>query len=157
MRRPRVSVVRRGLAASALAVGTLGLVACGDDGGRFDDQVAEVRTAIDAGDHAGAEAALENLAVAALGAHQAGELSDDEVAEIASLIESSRALLGEVVPPATTTTASTTTAPPTTTPPPDASPDGPADGPPEEGPPPGRGNGDEKPDKDKDNDDEDDD
>ncbi|MGK2930809.1 MAG: hypothetical protein ACSLFO_14685 [Acidimicrobiales bacterium] len=92
MSRTRTLVVACALALTA----TVG-VACGDGGGEFDDSVAQVRAAVASGDQAGADRALEELAIAALVAHQEGTLTDAELAEVADLIESSRAHLGEVI------------------------------------------------------------
>lgn len=130
MTRTRAFVVVCALALAA-SVG----VACGDDGGQFDDDVAQVRAAVASGDQAGADRALEDLAIAALVAHEAGTLTDAELAEIADLIESSRVLLGEVLatpadaPVDTTEAVDVTppTEPPTTAPPPPPEPEPPAD------------------------------
>ncbi len=94
------------------------LTACGhSDPGRFDAGVAEVRAAVDAGDRAGALDALDRLARDGLVAYQDDAIDEDQVQEMAQLIDSSRALIDEVLPadsvtasPATTTV----TAPPTT-------------------------------------------
>lgn len=136
MTRSRV-LVRAGALVLAVAVGT----ACGGDDGRFDDHVAQVRAAIDAGDHAAAEKALDDLAIAALVAHEEGAIDDAEVEEVASLIESSQALLGEVVakPPETTAETAPATDAPTTEPPPPVVDDGSDD---DEGGGKGKGKGD---------------
>ena len=88
--------------------------ACGNqDGGRFDASVAEVRAAVDAGDRAGALDALDRLARDGLVAYEHGDIDDGKLQEMASLIDSSRTLVDQVLPGATTTApATTTTAPP---------------------------------------------
>ena len=104
---------------AAAAAAALLLVACGDDAdGRYDARVAEVRGAIEAGDREGALAALEQLGTEGFYAHAEGEITDDEVAELAGLIERARAQVDQELPPPTTTTeaTTTTTAPPTTPP-----------------------------------------
>lgn len=109
---------RRAALVIALA-GALVAPACGGDetSGTFDDAVAEVRDAVEDGDAERATSALDGLALQALAAHDEGAIDDDEVSEIAELIASSKALVGEVVSAestssgdiATTTTTSTTT------------------------------------------------
>ncbi len=89
---------------------------CGVGASRFDASVAEVRAAVDAGDRAGALDALDRLASDGLVAYQQGAIDDGDLQEMASLIESSRALVDQALPAATSTTAAptttTTTAPP---------------------------------------------
>lgn len=102
----------RSVAGLAVAAGLL-LAACGggDDGdGTFDDAVAEVRAAVEDGDAERATTALDGLALQALSAHDEGTIDDDELSEVAQLIESSKDLVGEVVPGTATTTTTTTTA-----------------------------------------------
>lgn len=104
----------RGVAAVLTAIVVTG---CGGtDEGAFDAEVADVRSAIEAGDHQAANDALDTLAMHALAAHDEGNVSEAELAELSQLIESSRALLDQVVPPPTTTTTTTTST--TTEPPP---------------------------------------
>ncbi|MCO8126123.1 hypothetical protein NHL50_02760 [Acidimicrobiia bacterium EGI L10123] len=104
--------------AAAVAAALL-LVACGDDAdGRYDARVDEVRGAIEAGDREGALAALEQLGTEGFYAHAEGEITDDEVAELAGLIEHARAQVDQELPPPTTTTEATTTTTTTTTAPP---------------------------------------
>ncbi len=112
---------RRAAAALAgillLAVST---AACGHGGAsRFDASVAEVRAAVDAGDRAGALDALDRLASDGMAAYQQGAIDDGDLEEMASLIDSSRALVDQALPNATTTTAAPTTTA-TTAPPKDA-------------------------------------
>jgi hypothetical protein len=71
---------------------------------RFDEAVAEVRAAVADGDGERATNALDGLALHALAAHEDGTIDDDELSEVAELIESSKALVGQVVPTTTTTT-----------------------------------------------------
>lgn len=103
---------RLGLGAIALT-GVL-VAACGaDDVGRFDAQVAEVRSAVVDGDQAAALIALDDLALTALAAHNDGELSDAEITEVTELVQSTRVLVAQLTPapePPPTTT-STTAAP----------------------------------------------
>ena len=97
---------RRALPGLALAAGLL-FAACGgagDSDGTFDDAVAEVRAAVEDGDAERATSALDGLALQALAAHDEGTIDDDELSEVAELIESSKRLVGEVVPTTTTTT-----------------------------------------------------
>ena len=98
----------------ALVAGAL-LVGCGsdDDAGRFDDDVEEVRAAVDAGDHGRARQALDALAVDAFAAHQEGEIDRAELEEVAQLIASASEAVDQMVEPAPTTT----TSPPSTAPP----------------------------------------
>lgn len=98
-------------------VGTVALAAavlagCGDDTGPFDERVADVRAAVAVGDREAAERALDELAFVAGASVSDGSLSQAEADEIIALVESSRALLDEIVPTTTTTTTTTTTAPP---------------------------------------------
>ena len=109
-------MIRRLAAAAAAA---LLLVACGDDDtGRYDAQVDQVRQAVEAGDREAALAGLEQLGTDGFYAHAEGEITDEEVAELARLIEHARAQVDQELPEPTTTTESTTatTAPPTTPP-----------------------------------------
>jgi len=104
---------------AAAAAAALLLVACGDDAdGRYDARVDDVRGAVEAGDREGALAALEQLGTEGFYAHAEGEITDDEIAELAGLIERARAQVDQELPPSTTTTeaTTTTTAPPTTPP-----------------------------------------
>ncbi len=140
--------LRIATAAAAVLIATI-VAGCGDGtDGRFDARVDQARTAIDAGDRAGALEALDGLALEGLAAHDDGAITDDELAELASLIDSVRSLVDEVVPEpvadstTTTTTSSTATSsppPPTTEPPDDER--------------PGKGKPDEKGEKDDDDDD----
>ncbi len=91
----------------------------GEERSRIDAAVDDARQAIDDGDRAAAERALDAIALEALAARNAGTLDDDEVAQIADLVESSKTLLDDVVPPSTTTSSSTTE---TTEPAPDIGP-----------------------------------
>lgn len=92
-------------------VGPLTVAACGgsDASGTFDATVAEVRAAVDRGDRDAAVAELDSLAVEALAAHEAGQLSDGELDEVARLIESSHRQLDALLPTTTSTTTTTTT------------------------------------------------
>lgn len=102
--------------AAAVAAAAL-LVACGDDAdGRYDAQVAEVRQAVEAGDREAALTSLDELGTEAFQAHAAGEVTDDELAALAGLLEHARTQLDEQLPEPTTTASTTTTAPPTTPP-----------------------------------------
>lgn len=105
------------LRALTIGVAAVGLIfgACGDGGGRFDDRVAAVRTAVASGDRTEAEIALDELEFAAGAAGADGAISEAESQEIAELIASSRALLDEVVPTTTASTTTTTAPAPTTT------------------------------------------
>jgi hypothetical protein len=97
------------------------LMGCGgSDEGAFDSEVAEVRAAVESGDHQAASEALDALATRALAARDAGTVSEGELAELSQLIESSRALLDQVVPTSTTTTTTTSTTEP---PPPSTEPE----------------------------------
>lgn len=84
---------------------------CGadDDSGRFDDAVAQVRAAVDAGDREAATNGLDVVAFQALAAHDEGAIDGEELAEVAELIESSRLLVADIVPAPTTTARPTTT------------------------------------------------
>lgn len=106
-------MIRRALAAAAAA---LVLVACGGDSeGRYDAHVAQVRQAVEAGDRDAALASLEELGTSAFHAHAAGDVSDEELAELAVLLEQARTQVDEELPPAAA-------APTTTTPPPPPAP-----------------------------------
>jgi hypothetical protein len=130
-------VIRRLAAAVAAA---LLLVACGDDaGGRYDAQVDQVRQAVAAGDREAALAGLEQLGTDGFYAHAAGDIGDEEVAELARLIEHARAQVDQELPEPTTTT--TTTAPPTTPPAPVVEADDDDDDDDDDDEKPGRGNG----------------
>jgi hypothetical protein len=101
--------------AAALAAALL-LVACGgDDGGRYDAQVDQVRQAVAAGDRDAALASLDELGMGAFAAHADGHVSDEELFELTGLVEHARAQIDVELPEPTTTT-TTTTAPPTTPP-----------------------------------------
>lgn len=103
---------------TALAAALL-VAACGaDDGGRFDEQVAEVREAVEAGDREAATSSLEELRTTAFAAHAEGELGDEALFELTGLVDRAQAQLDDELPEPTTTTteAPTTTAPPTTPP-----------------------------------------
>lgn len=103
---------------AAVVAAALLLVACGDDDtGRYDAQVDQVRQAVEAGDREAALAGLEQLGTDGFYAHAEGEITDEEVAELARLIEHARAQVDQELPEATTTTGSTTTTAPPTTPP----------------------------------------
>ena len=106
---------RLGPVLSAVLVAGALLVGCGsdDDAGRFDDDVEEVRAAVDAGDHERARQALDALAVDAFAAHQEGEIDRAELEEVAQLIASASEAVDQLVQPAPTTT----TSPPSTAPP----------------------------------------
>lgn len=103
----------------AVAAAALLLVACGsDDGeGRYDAQVDQVRRAVEAGDRDAALASLEELGSSAFYAHAAGDVSDEELAELDVLLDQARARLDEELPTTTTTTAAPTTTTTTTEPP----------------------------------------
>lgn len=92
------------------------LAACGgDDGGRYDAQVDQVRQAVAAGDRDAALASLDELGSGAFAAHADGDVTDKELFELTGLVEHARAQIHAELPePATATT--TTTAPPTTPP-----------------------------------------
>lgn len=107
-----VEVVSRAGALALLAAVGIG---CGDDVGRFDQHVADVRAAVDDGDHEQATRVLEDLALAAFAAHEDGAIDDAELEEITGLIDSSRHQLDQLVPPETTSNAPPTTPAPTTT------------------------------------------
>lgn len=108
----RAAVVAVALLGSAVLAGTL--AGCGSGGdGRFDDEVSAVRDAVEAGDGAAADQALQALAVDALAARGEGVIDEAELQEVAELIEASRAELAQLVPSTTTTT--TTDAQETTT------------------------------------------
>lgn len=101
--------------AGALAAALL-LVACGgDDDGRYDAQVDQVRQAVAAGDRDAALASLDELGMGAFAAHADGHVSDEELFELTGLVEHARAQIDAELPEPTTTT-TTTTAPPTTPP-----------------------------------------
>ncbi len=102
--------LRRILLTAALAAGVL--AACGDGGGRFDDRVDAVRSAVDAGDREAAERALDELSLEIVAAREDGAISGGEADEAFLLVESSRQLLDELGQTATTTTSTTTTSPP---------------------------------------------
>lgn len=101
--------------AAALAA-TLGLACGGGDDGRFDAEVAEIRSAVDDGDRTAALQALDDLVLKALAARDEGALSDEDLAEVAALVDSSRALVTQTTPkpgpPPTTASTTTTTTPP---------------------------------------------
>ena len=90
----------------------------GDEEGRFDDEVSEVRAAVEAGDRERALEALDVLALDALAAHEEGELEEAELQEVAELIDAAEQNVAELTTEATTTTtttsSSTTTEPPVT-------------------------------------------
>lgn len=100
---------------AAALVAALLLVACSDEPGRYDAQVDRVRSAVRSGDRQAALASLDELGTDAFQAHAAGEITDDELAALAALLEQARMQVDEEIPEATTTT-TTTTAPPTTAP-----------------------------------------
>lgn len=105
--------------AAAIAAALL-LAACGGDGdGRWDAEVAATRAALEAGDRDGALASLEEIAADAHRAHTEGDLSDEELFELTSLVEQARAQVDVELPEPTTTTPPTTadTTPPETAPP----------------------------------------
>lgn len=103
--------------AGLAAVAVLAVGACGsDDVGLFDEKVDEVRSAVEAGDRRAALAAIDDLTVLALGAHEEGEVDDAELQELAALIDRARGQLDDELPEPTTTT--TTTSPTTTEAPP---------------------------------------
>ena len=94
-----------------VVAGALLFAGCGsDDGdGAFDASVAEVRAAVADGDADRATDALDGLALHALAAHEDGTIDDDELSEVAELIESSKSLVDDIVPTTSTSTTSTTT------------------------------------------------
>lgn len=104
--------------AAALAAALL-LAACGGDAdGRYDARVDEIRQAVESGDREAALATLDQLGAEAFAAHSEGEVSDEELTELAGLLEQARAQVDDELPEAATTTeaTTTTTAPPTTLP-----------------------------------------
>lgn len=104
---------------AAALVAALLLVACGDGSdGRYDAQVDRVREAVESGDREAALASLDELGIDGFQAHAAGEVTDDELAELAALLEQARVQVDEEIPETTTTTEATTT----TTAPPAAAP-----------------------------------
>lgn len=109
-------MIRRVMAAAAAA---LLLTACGSDDvdGRYDAQVAQIRQAVEAGDRDGAHAAIEQLGQTAFHAHAAGDVSDDELAELAVLLDQARVQVDEALPAPAPPTTVPTTAPPTAPPP----------------------------------------
>ena len=101
---------------AAATAAALLLVACGDDTeSRYAAQVDDVRAAVEAGDREAALASLDELGTSAFAAHAEGEVGDEELAELAVLLEQARAQIAEGLPEPTTTTTSAT-APPTTAP-----------------------------------------
>lgn len=97
--------------AAALAAALL-LAACGGDtDGRYDARVDEVRRAVEAGDRETALATLDQLGAEAFAAHSEGEVSDEELAALAGLLEQARVQVDDELPEATTTTAPPTTPP----------------------------------------------
>lgn len=101
---------------AAAAAAAFLVAACGaDEAGRYDAHVGEVREAVEAGDRQGALASLEEISTSALDAHRGGEVSDEELYELASLIELARAQVDEALPEAATTPEATTSTAPTTT------------------------------------------
>ena len=110
MIRGRAVVPRVVLAASFVLVAGCG---GGASDGRFDATVAEVRAAVDAGDHDRASGALDALALEAVAAEQDGAIDDAELAEVTQLVASSRQLVDELVDEGAET-APTTEATPTT-------------------------------------------
>lgn len=105
-------IARLGAATAAVLL----LVACGgDDGGRWDAEVAATRDALEAGDRDAALASLEEIDADARRAHAEGEVSDEELYELTALVEQARSQLDDELPAATTTTPPTT--PPETAPP----------------------------------------
>lgn len=101
---------------AGVALTVLVATACGgDDVGIFDEQVGEVRAAVEAGDRDAALTAIDDLAVLALGAHEEGAIDDAELQEVAALVDHARSQVADELPEPTTTTTSTTT---TTEPPP---------------------------------------
>jgi len=99
-------VIRR---LAALAAAGILLASCGDDTGRFDEQVQRVRDAVESGDRDAAQAELDGIALLALDARASGELTDAEVEEVGRLVDQGRSLLDEELPAPTTTTTTTTT------------------------------------------------
>lgn len=80
-------------------VAGLVLASCGGDGrGRFDDEVATLRAAVDTGNRAAAEVALDDLRVDAVQAHVDGDLSDEEAVELIALVDRATALVDALVP-----------------------------------------------------------
>ena len=74
-------IARLGAATAAALL----LVACGgDDGGRWDAEVAATRDALEAGDRDAALASLEEIDADARRAHAEGEVSDEELYELTS-------------------------------------------------------------------------
>lgn len=110
MRRRRLWV-RGGAAVLTASV----VIGCGgSDEGAFDAEVAEVRSAVESADHEAANEALDALAMRALAARDEGTVSEAELGELSQLIESSRALVDQVVPPPSTTTTTEPPPPPST-------------------------------------------
>ena len=81
----------------------------GDEEGRFDDEVSEVRAAVEAGDRDRALEALDVLALDALAAHEEGELDEAELQEVAELIGAAQQNVDQLTADATTTTTTSTT------------------------------------------------
>lgn len=98
---------------SAALAAALLLAACGgDDSGRYDAQVDQIRQAVAAGDRDAALASLDELGSGAFEAHADGDVSDEELFELTGLVDHARAQVDAELLEATTTT----TAPPTTPP-----------------------------------------
>lgn len=102
---------------AALAAAGLLVAACGggDDAGRFDAHVDQIRTAVSQGDRQTALAALDELSVEAMRAHAEGDVDDAELQQLDGLLQDARAMVDEQLPAPTTTARPTTT---TTQPPP---------------------------------------
>ena len=101
----------------AAVAAALLVAACGggDEDGRYDAGVAEVRQAVEAGDREAALASLEQLGADAFVAHSQGEVSEEELVELAGLLEQARVQVDDELPPSTTEAPTTTTTAPVTT------------------------------------------
>jgi hypothetical protein len=91
-------------AAGVLAVAVGAGCGSGDDG-RFDESVAAVREAVATQDRTYAMQALDDIALRALAARDDGAIDGEQLAELVTLIDSSRALVDRLIaaegPPAT--------------------------------------------------------
>ena len=107
---PRPPFRRAGSLVGAVLLAVV-LAGCGggDEEGRFDDEVSQVRAAVEAGDRDRALEALDVLALDALAAHEEGELDEAELREVAELIDAAEQNVDQLTSAATTTTTETST------------------------------------------------